>query len=131
VWGIAVIERNRTFILYSLTVEMSSRKQRLDVGSSESNKPRKRRFDDGPETDYFNNSNKSKDNNSMSQSNETTTNSNINKFTMKPYSHQYFELFKKRRQLPVWEYKEAFMATLDKNQVKSFSTKCTICLSYV
>ena len=102
---------------------MSSRKQRLDVGSSESNKPRKRRFDDGPETDYFNNSNKSKNTNGISQSNETTTNSNINKFTMQPFSHQYFELFKKRRQLPVLEYKEAFMATLDKNQVKSFSTK--------
>jgi pre-mRNA-splicing factor ATP-dependent RNA helicase DHX15/PRP43 len=27
------------------------------------------------------------------------------------------ELFKKRRQLPVWEYKDAFMATLQKNQV--------------
>ena len=43
---------------------MSSRKQRLDVGSSSStepSKPRKRRFDDVSETDYFNNSNKSKD----------------------------------------------------------------------
>ncbi|CAF0884008.1 unnamed protein product [Adineta steineri] len=99
---------------------MSSRKQRLDVGpsssssapSTESAKPRKRRFDDISETDYFNNANKSKDYNNMSQANPT-----INKFTNQNYSHQYFELFKKRRQLPVWEYKEAFMATLDKNQV--------------
>src|ERR1700722_16885827 len=96
---------------------MSSRKQRLDVGSSsEPNKPRKRRFDDASETDYFNNSNKSKDSNNMSQSNETS-NSNVNRFTMQPYSHQYYELFKKRRQLPVWEYKDAFVATLQKNQV--------------
>jgi pre-mRNA-splicing factor ATP-dependent RNA helicase DHX15/PRP43 len=98
---------------------MSSRKQRLDVGSSSSsepNKPRKRRFDDASETDYFNNSNKSKDSNNMSQSNEPS-NSNINRFTMQTYSHQYFELYKKRRQLPVWEYKDAFMATLHKNQV--------------
>jgi pre-mRNA-splicing factor ATP-dependent RNA helicase DHX15/PRP43 len=97
---------------------MSSRKQRLDVGpsssspSSESNKPRKRRFDDSSETDYFNNPNKSKDYNTMTQSNPT-----VNRYTMQNYSHQYFELLKKRRQLPVWEYKEAFMATLDKNQV--------------
>jgi len=48
----------------------------------------------------------------MSQSNST-----INRLTMQNYSHQYFELLNKRRQLPVWEYKEAFMATLEKNQV--------------
>jgi pre-mRNA-splicing factor ATP-dependent RNA helicase DHX15/PRP43 len=99
---------------------MSSRKQRLDVGSSsssaETSKPRKRRFDDVSETDYFNNSNKSKDSNNMSQSNEMS-NSNINRFTMQTYSHQYYELYKKRRQLPVWEYKDAFVATLQKNQV--------------
>jgi pre-mRNA-splicing factor ATP-dependent RNA helicase DHX15/PRP43 len=89
---------------------MSSRKQRLDVGSSSStepSKPRKRRFDDVSETDYFNNSNKSTE----------PPNSNINRFTMQTYSHQYLELYKKRRQLPVWEYKDAFMATLQKNQV--------------
>jgi pre-mRNA-splicing factor ATP-dependent RNA helicase DHX15/PRP43 len=97
---------------------MSSRKQRLDVGpsssspSSESTKPRKRRFEDSSEPDYFNNSNKSKDYNNMSQSNST-----VNRYTMQNYSHQYFELLKKRRQLPVWEYKEAFTATLEKNQV--------------
>jgi pre-mRNA-splicing factor ATP-dependent RNA helicase DHX15/PRP43 len=102
----------------TFTIAMSSRKQRLDVGSSSSepSKPRKRRFDDGPETDYFNNNNKSKEPNTTSQFNETS-NPNINRFTMQPYSHQYMEIFKKRRQLPVWEYKEAFMATLQKNQV--------------
>ena len=98
---------------------MSSRKQRLDVGpssssSSDPNKPRKRRFEDAPEVDYFNDSKKSKEpTSSMSQ----PTDSNINRFTNQTYSHQYFELFKKRRQLPVWDYKEAFMATLQKNQV--------------
>lgn len=44
-------------------------------------------------------------------------NSTINRFTQKAYSSQYFELLKKRRQLPIWEYKEAFMTTLEKNQV--------------
>ena len=99
---------------------MSSRKQRLDVGpssstSSEQNKPRKRRFDDAPETDPFGNAGKtSRDMNPVPQ-----TNPSINRFTMKNYSHQYFEIFKKRRQLPVWDYKDAFMATLEKNQVSA------------
>jgi pre-mRNA-splicing factor ATP-dependent RNA helicase DHX15/PRP43 len=48
----------------------------------------------------------------MSQSNST-----INHFTMQNYSQQYFELLKKRQQLPVWEYRKAFMTTLAKNQV--------------
>ncbi|CAF1213478.1 unnamed protein product [Rotaria sp. Silwood1] len=99
---------------------MSSRKQRVDIGSSPtpsspssaSNKPKKRRFDDSSETDYFNNSNKTKDYNNMSQTNTT-----VNRFTLQNYSQQYFELLKKRRQLPIWEYKEAFTATLEKNQV--------------
>lgn len=100
---------------------MSSRKQRLDVGpssssSSDSNRPRKRRFDDASETDYFSKSSKSKEATTMSQPTEPID-ANINRFTLQPYSHQYTELFKKRRQLPVWEYKEAFMATLQKNQV--------------
>jgi HrpA-like RNA helicase len=109
---------------------MSSRKQRLDVGlsssssssssaatagsssSSDPNKTKKRRFQESPETDLFSNSNNSKSSSNMSQ-----TNSTINRFTMQPYSKQYQDLFKKRRQLPVWDYKEAFMTTLDRNQV--------------
>ncbi|CAF3656713.1 unnamed protein product [Rotaria socialis] len=101
---------------------MNFRKPRLDIGSSsspspsspstESSKPRKRRFDDSSETDYINNSNKSKDFNTMSHSTPA-----INRFTQQKYSQQYLELLKKRRQLPVWEYKDAFMATLEKNQV--------------
>ena len=62
-----------------------------------------RRIGDSSEPGYFNNANQS--------------NPMINRFTMQSYSHRYLELLKKRRQLPVWEYKEAFMATLDKNQV--------------
>jgi pre-mRNA-splicing factor ATP-dependent RNA helicase DHX15/PRP43 len=87
---------------------MNSRKQRFDVGSSsEPNKPQKRRFDDVAETDLFNKNSKSSE----------TSNSSINRFTMQAYSHQYLELFKKRRQLPIWEYKDAFMATLQRNQI--------------
>src|SRR5689334_21739281 len=102
---------------------MSSRKQRLDVGPSSSNsnsssepnkQPRKRRFDDSSETDNNHtnsSSNKSRDFNNMSQQQPTKSiATNLNTFTMQPYSQYYFELLKKRRQLPVWEYKEAFTA---------------------
>ncbi|CAF1087174.1 unnamed protein product [Adineta ricciae] len=95
---------------------MTSRKQRLDVGSSSSSstdqtRPRKRRFDDSEPAD-FNPIKKSRDLNNMNQSDP-----DINSFTKLPYSAQYRELFKKRRQLPVWDYKDAFMTTLAKNQV--------------
>ncbi|UJR30298.1 hypothetical protein I4U23_017835 [Adineta vaga] len=98
---------------------MTSRKQRLDVGissssstSTEPGKPRKRRFDDSTDPVDFATSNKVKDFNTMSQSNP-----HINPYTHQAYSQRYQDLYKKRRQLPVWEYKEAFMATLAKNQV--------------
>ena len=33
------------------------------------------------------------------------------------YSVRYFDILKKRLALPVWEYKEAFMSSLQKHQV--------------
>lgn len=36
--------------------------------------------------------------------------------TKKPYSQRYYELFRKRIQLPVWEYKETFNELLENNQ---------------
>jgi pre-mRNA-splicing factor ATP-dependent RNA helicase DHX15/PRP43 len=36
---------------------------------------------------------------------------------MQTYSHQYFELLKKRRQLPIGRCKDEFMETLEKNQL--------------
>ena len=33
------------------------------------------------------------------------------------YSNKYFDILKKRMQLPVWEYKNSFMTTLNENQV--------------
>lgn len=41
----------------------------------------------------------------------------LNPLTGLPYSNKYYEILKKRMQLPVWEYKEAFMKTLNDNQV--------------
>lgn len=57
-------------------------------------------------------SNKSNDRNKIPSVSPT-----INRYTNQNYSQQYFDLFNKRRQLPVWEYKDAFTATLEKNQV--------------
>lgn len=34
-----------------------------------------------------------------------------------PYSQRYFDIFRKRIQLPVWEYKEKFFQVLTDNQV--------------
>ncbi|VIO91803.1 Uncharacterized protein BM_BM4476 [Brugia malayi] len=41
----------------------------------------------------------------------------INPFSGQPYTQRYFEIFKKRTTLPVWEYKDKFLEVLDKNQV--------------
>lgn len=40
-----------------------------------------------------------------------------NPLTGQPFSTKYYDLLKKRLTLPVWEYKQAFMTTLEKNQV--------------
>ncbi|EJW88008.1 Dhx33 protein [Wuchereria bancrofti] len=40
----------------------------------------------------------------------------INPFSGQPYTQRYFEIFKKRTTLPVWEYKDKFLEVLDKNQ---------------
>ncbi|CAF0755481.1 unnamed protein product [Didymodactylos carnosus] len=112
---------------------MSSRKQRLDVGQE---KPRKRRFDNdsdnssdaiSSEASKKRRESPSSSSNHPSASSTTSTTStikpssigvaNLNPFTGAPYSNYYYELYKKRRQLPVWEYKDAFMTTLEKNQV--------------
>ena len=34
-----------------------------------------------------------------------------------PYTARYQELFRKRSQLPVWDYREKFIDTVNKNQV--------------
>ncbi|VDN17687.1 unnamed protein product, partial [Gongylonema pulchrum] len=40
----------------------------------------------------------------------------LNPFNGQPYTQRYFEIYKKRATLPVWEYKEKFLEVLDKNQ---------------
>jgi HrpA-like RNA helicase len=40
----------------------------------------------------------------------------INPYSGMVYTPRYFELFRKRKQLPVWEYKDKFMDLLHKHQ---------------
>ncbi len=40
----------------------------------------------------------------------------MNPLNGQPYSVRYYDILKKRLALPVWEYKDSFMATLDKHQ---------------
>jgi len=48
---------------------------------------------------------------------ETSSNPMINPYTNKMYSRKYFELLEKRKQLPVYEYKDKFLEMLDKNKI--------------
>ena len=41
----------------------------------------------------------------------------LNPLNNQPFSAKYYDILKKRMQLPVWEYKQSFMATLEKHQV--------------
>ena len=41
----------------------------------------------------------------------------LNPFTGLPFTPHYYELFNKRTQLPVWEYKAQFMDMVSKHQI--------------
>ncbi len=43
--------------------------------------------------------------------------SNLNPLTNQAYSAKYYDILRKRLQLPVWEYKKLFMDTLQSNKV--------------
>ena len=45
----------------------------------------------------------------------------MNPYTALPFTPRYFELFRKRIQLPVWEYQEKFLDLLAKHQGRSNS----------
>jgi HrpA-like RNA helicase len=44
-------------------------------------------------------------------------NSSTNPWTLKPYSSRYYEILQKRKQLPVYEFKNALEAAVRDNQV--------------
>jgi pre-mRNA-splicing factor ATP-dependent RNA helicase DHX15/PRP43 len=41
----------------------------------------------------------------------------VNPLNGQLHTAKYFEILKKRMQLPVWEYKDQFMKTINENQV--------------
>ncbi|UXI19927.1 transmembrane protein [Sarcoptes scabiei] len=47
----------------------------------------------------------------------TTTTAGINPLNNQPYSQRYYELFRKRIQLPVWEYQDKFLDLLENHQI--------------
>lgn len=83
---------------------MSSR-HRIDVGGSH----RRSKY---PDRESINDSGRDR-----SPVNQSTSSVQINPYTGLPYSQRYFDIFRKRIQLPVWEYKEKFFKILTENQV--------------
>ena len=52
----------------------------------------------------------------------------MNPYTALPFTPRYFELFRKRIQLPVWEYQEKFLDLLNKHQGPYSIGKCILSL---
>lgn len=78
---------------------MSERKRKLDyVGEGEKRK-------------------KLNNENSGSVNNNNIHEPNINPYTGKPFSQTYFEILKKRQQLPIWEKREEFFEAITKHQI--------------
>lgn len=97
---------------------MSNRKQKIDIGEP-AEKAKKSRFDQ-TESSNFEEMNKKKSllpPEILAQLPKNQPSVQINPLNGQPYTNKYFDILKKRMQLPVWEYKESFMASLVKHQV--------------
>ncbi|CAG0916978.1 unnamed protein product [Notodromas monacha] len=92
-------------------------KKRIDIGDNLKSK-RKKFEDDG---DYGDGDGSTKvgkvSANEQTAAANTTVSPSLNKYTGRPNSKRYYELFRKRVSLPVWEYRDRFMDLLHKNQV--------------
>lgn len=96
----------------------SSRKQKIDIGDNE--KPKRSRFDMvSQEQAAANGSDEKKSTlppEILAKLPKTQQTPQLNPLNGQPFSMKYYDILKKRLTLPVWEYKQSFMATLEKHQ---------------
>lgn len=91
---------------------MSSRKQKIDLGN-EPERTKKSRFDE-PADESSKKSTLPPE--ILAKLPKQQQQSAKNPLNGQPFSMRYYDILKKRLTLPVWEYKDSFMATLDKHQ---------------
>ncbi|GFR73815.1 pre-mRNA-splicing factor ATP-dependent RNA helicase DHX15 [Elysia marginata] len=86
-------------------------KRRIDVGDSMSSKRNREEDSSGDKKEE-----NSKPKSIFEQFNIPRPTLQLNPFTGLPFTPRYYELFRKRSQLPVWEYKERFTDMVTKHQ---------------
>lgn len=91
---------------------MSSRKQKIDLGN-EPERTKKSRFDEPADES---NKKSTLPPEILAKLPKQQQQSSKNPLNGQPFSMKYYDILKKRLTLPVWEYKDSFMATLDKHQ---------------
>ncbi|KAK7110190.1 hypothetical protein V1264_014108 [Littorina saxatilis] len=93
-------------------------KRRLDVGDSGSSKRNYRDQErDDDRRDRFKDEKDRKPKSVFEEFNIPRPTLQLNPFTGLPFTPRYYELFNKRSQLPVWEYKPQFMDMVSKHQI--------------
>lgn len=90
-----------------------SKRHRIDVGDSPVSKKRDRDFD----RDYDRDDRSREKIENCHNSQSVTPSQQLNALTGLPYSSRYYELFRKRIALPVWEYREKFFEYLSTHQI--------------
>ncbi|KAI0981493.1 hypothetical protein GJ496_000953 [Pomphorhynchus laevis] len=97
---------------------MTTRRQKLDLGDAPDRKrPRDNNRSPNNYGSHNERANAVRDESSTNQFVVNKPVTSINPYTSTPYSVKYFDILKKRMQLPVWEYKIALMTSLARNQV--------------
>jgi len=96
-----------------------SRKQKIDLGS-EIERTKRSRFDTGDPTkggdDDLGKKKSTLPPEILAKLPKQQVTPQLNPLNGQPYSLKYYDILRKRLTLPVWEYKDSFMATLDKHQ---------------
>uniref|UniRef100_A0A1E1XHM8 RNA helicase n=1 Tax=Amblyomma aureolatum TaxID=187763 RepID=A0A1E1XHM8_9ACAR len=90
-----------------------SKRHRIDVGDSPVTKKRDRDID----RDYDRDDRSREKIENCHNSQSVTPSQQLNSLTGLPYSNRYYELFRKRIALPVWEYREKFFEYLSTHQI--------------